>query len=106
MMMNVVEKVLIVGCGDIGRRVAALEIARGNKVSGTCRLPAQASELERLGILPVLADFDQPGPIPLPTAGAILYYFVPPPGGGDHDSRLRVFCGSVEPGEEPHRVVY
>ncbi len=105
--MKEMKDVLIIGCGDIGRRVARLELARGARVHGTVRLPGQAAELERLGIRPVAADLDQPGPIAgLPTRGAIVYYFAPPPGGGDLDPRVRVFCGSVEPGEEPAKIVY
>lgn len=104
--MKVMNDVLIAGCGDIGRRVARLELARGRQVSATCRLPEQVPGLERLGLQPVLADFDQPGPVSLPTAGAVVYYLVPPPGGGDVDARVRVFCGSVEPGEEPAKIVY
>ncbi|MBE0596365.1 MAG: SDR family NAD(P)-dependent oxidoreductase, partial [Desulfuromonadales bacterium] len=52
------KDVLIVGCGDIGRRVARLEQGRGARVSATCRRPEQAPELARLGLEPVIADFD------------------------------------------------
>ncbi len=101
------QKILIVGCGDIGCRVAHLAQGAGTPVSATYRLPEQAAALEKLGIRPVAADLDQPGPIAgLPTRGATVFYFVPPPGGGDVDTRVRVFCGSVEPGDEPKKIIY
>ncbi len=101
------QEILIVGCGDVGKRVAKLARAAGKQVSATFRLPEQAAMLEEFGILPVAADLDQPGPIAgLPTRGATVFYFVPPPGGGEIDTRVRVFCGSIEPGEEPDRIIY
>ncbi|MFA5516633.1 MAG: SDR family oxidoreductase [Desulfuromonadales bacterium] len=101
------QKILIIGCGDIGRRVANLAQKAGIPVSATFRLPEQAAALENLDLRPVAADLDQPGPIAgLPTRGASVFYFVPPPGGGDIDTRVRVFCGSIEPGEEPEKIVY
>jgi len=97
----------IVGCGDIGRRVARLA-RRGNMtVHGLTRSAEHAGELEELGIRPVIGDLDSPGPISgLPTGGAAVLYTAPPPGGGEIDPRVRVFCGSVEPGEEPAKIVY
>ncbi len=47
---------LIVGCGYLGRRVAALRRAAGRTVYGTTRTPAGAAELAGLGIEPVLAN--------------------------------------------------
>lgn len=47
---------LIVGCGYLGRRVAALRRATGRTVYGTTRTPAGAAELAALGIEPVVAD--------------------------------------------------
>lgn len=101
------REILIVGCGDIGRRVATLALAEGIKVHATYRLPPQAGQLSAAGISPVACDLDQSMPVTgLPSRGATVFYFAPPPGGGEIDPRVRVFCGSIEPGEEPEKIVY
>jgi len=101
------KNLLIVGCGDIGLRVARLARARGAAVTGLVRSEESVRRIEGEGISPILADLDEMRPIEnLPTKGALVYYFAPPPGGGEVDTRVRVFCASVEPGEEPRRIVY
>jgi nucleoside-diphosphate-sugar epimerase len=98
---------LVIGCGDVGRRVAKLAMAGGARVTALARTPEKAGNLSQQGIETVIGDLDGPGPIGnLPTRGAVVFYFAPPPGGGVIDPRIRVFCGSVEPGEEPEKVVY
>jgi nucleoside-diphosphate-sugar epimerase len=99
-------EILIIGCGDIGRRAAKLALGQGAKVTALARTPEKAQSLENLGIEPVLGDLDGTGPIAdLPTKEAVVFYFAPPPGGGEIDPRIRVFCGSVVPGEEPEKVI-
>ncbi len=101
------KKVLIIGCGDIGRRVARLALEQGAEVTALTRSAEHAEELKALGIAPVLGDLDGGLPIEgLPTAGATVFYLAPPPGGGESDPRVRVFGASVLPGEEPAKVVY
>jgi nucleoside-diphosphate-sugar epimerase len=101
------NKVLIIGCGDIGKRVAALALEQGAQVAALTRSPEHAERLSSLGIKPVIGDLDGNIPIAsLPTRGATIFYLAPPPGGGDIDPRVRVFGASVEPGEEPDRLIY
>ena len=101
------KNVLIIGCGDIGRRVAKLAMAEGARVTALARSPGKAESLLQMGMETVTGDLDGAAPIAgLPTRGAVVFYFAPPPGGGVVDPRIRVFCGSVEPGEEPEKVVY
>ena len=47
---------LVVGCGYLGRRVAALLVARGERVIGTTRNLAKAEELVRVGVEPWILD--------------------------------------------------
>ena len=69
--------------------------------------PERAESLRQIGIKTVTGISTARDPSPdLPTGGAAVFYLAPPPGGGDVDPRIRVFCGSVEPGEEPKKVVY
>lgn len=101
------ESVLIVGCGDIGRRLARLAVAKSVPVTALVKSDASRRRLKAEGIPVLSGDLDGPRPLAgLPTRGRVVYYFVPPPGGGHLDTRIRTFCGSIEPGEEPARVVY
>jgi nucleoside-diphosphate-sugar epimerase len=99
---------LIVGYGDIGRRVARLALAEGRAVSALLRSSEKTKALPASGILPILGDLDDTAtPVrELPSVGATILYTVPPPGGGEYDTRMRVFLGSIEPGNEPEQVVY
>ncbi len=99
--------VFIVGCGDIGTRIARLCLDKGVPVTGLVRSTDKAEVLESLGIRAVVADMDDPVSLDgLPTKGTTLFYFAPPPGGGHQDPRVRTFCNSVPKGGEPARVVY
>jgi len=65
---------LIVGCGYLGRRVAACWAEAGHEVFATTRSPGRADELRRLGLRPVLADVTRPETLSgLPPAEAVLY---------------------------------
>lgn len=99
---------LIVGYGDIGRRVARLALAEGRVVSALVRSSEKAAALAACGMTPIIGDLDDTAtPVrALQPAGTTILYTVPPPGGGEHDTRLRVFLGSIEAGKEPAQVVY
>ena len=99
---------LIVGYGDIGQRVAGLVLAEGRTVRALVRSDEKARALSTCGIIPILGDLDDAAtPVrDLPSAGTTILYTVPPPGGGEYDTRLRVFLGSIEPGNEPDAIVY
>ncbi len=102
-----IDNVLIIGCGDIGRRVAGLARANGATVTALVRSAAKGELLHNLGIGTVPGDLDDPGTLgALPTRGAVVFYFAPPPGGGIVDPRVRAFCAAVPPGNEPNKVVY
>jgi len=97
----------IIGCGDIGRRVAALIKARGSSVTALVRSEESGEVLCTLGINIVAGDLDKPlSLVGLPLKGATLFYFAPPPGGGIIDSRMRNFCEALAAGDVPSKVVY
>jgi nucleoside-diphosphate-sugar epimerase len=99
--------VLIIGCGDVGVRVARLEQAQGRAVAGLVRNEAGAERLLGFGVAPVMGDLDDAESLAaLPAAGALLYYFAPPPGGGPWDTRMRNFCAAVSRDNAPAKVVY
>ncbi|MFO7981929.1 MAG: SDR family oxidoreductase [Desulfuromonadales bacterium] len=101
------NKVLIIGFGHIGRRVARLCLETGSAVSALVRSENGAAEARQMGIGVVEGNLDLPETLEnLPTAGATVFFFAPPPGGGLSDPRMRNFCAAVPAGEEPAKVVY
>lgn len=101
------NRVFIVGCGDIGRRVARLWREDGAAVCALARSTASARRQEGLGIVPVRGDLDRPSSLSgLPTRGSLLYYLAPPPDAGDTDPRMRAFLSRIPSGEDPDKIVY
>jgi nucleoside-diphosphate-sugar epimerase len=81
------ERLLIVGCGDIARRVIPLLAAR-YQVQALIRDPAQRMPLRRLMVTPVSGDLDRPASLfKLAGAADIVLHFAPPPQSGDSDTR-------------------
>jgi len=104
---NLLPDILIVGCGDIGVRVALLETQAGRKVFGLVRSEEGAGRLRGHGIEPVMGTLDDLTSLSdLPIGGKLVYYFAPPTGGGPFDSRMRSFCQAVADGPLPDKVVY
>ncbi len=101
------DRILIIGCGYIGQRVARLAMALNASVSALARSAESRENLTLLGIHAISGDLDNPSTLGhLPTKGALVFYFAPPPGGGVTDPRMQAFCASVASGDEPQKVVY
>lgn len=101
------KSVVIIGCGDLGCRVARLALERNVPASGLVRSEASAAKLSAVGITPLVGNLDDPASLPqLGTAGATVFYFAPPPGGGFIDPRVRSFCAKAALEEPPERIVY
>lgn len=97
---------LIIGCGDIGRRVAALCQTEGAQVHALSRGAAHAAELRARAITVHEGDLDRPDNLPaLPSAGALLFYFAPPPAEGDGEPRLHGFLRHIA-AAPPARLIY
>lgn len=65
---------LIVGCGYLGRRVAAAWLKEGHEVTALTRSSAHAEELTRLGIRPVIGDVCDPTTLTeLPAVETVLF---------------------------------
>src|SRR4030065_2977164 len=98
--------VLIVGCGDVGERVAALENSTGRCVSGLVRSEASGQRLRAAGIRPIIADLDVPASLrDLPVKNSLIYYCAPPPGRGTTDPRMEAFVSLLEDSGPPARGV-
>ncbi|MDP1708925.1 MAG: SDR family oxidoreductase [Gammaproteobacteria bacterium] len=99
--------VLIIGCGDIGARVAAGCVARGDSVSALARSAARIPALQAMGAAIVPGDLDDAASLTkLPTRHALLYYFAPPPEQGNTDPRIGRFLRAVTASALPHKIVY
>ncbi|MCB1874406.1 MAG: SDR family oxidoreductase [Chromatiales bacterium] len=97
---------LIVGCGDLGRRLAARLVARGEETTGLVRTTASGEALADLGISPLVMDLDrQPQPPLLGHPFRRIYYFAPPPAMGSEDPRLATYLEARRT-QAPERIVY
>jgi nucleoside-diphosphate-sugar epimerase len=98
--------VLIIGCGDVGRHVAAGARAAGESVTALARSAPGAARLSALGLGVVRGDLDDARTLVcLPTLGARVYYFAPPPPSGTTDPRQRHFLAAIAPDALPARIV-
>lgn len=81
------KRLLIVGCGDIGLRVARL--LRGRyRLYGLLRSPADAGQLRALDITPVIGDLDDRKSLArLAGLATLAVHTAPPPSEGNEDRR-------------------
>ncbi|WP_429884296.1 NAD-dependent epimerase/dehydratase family protein [Geoalkalibacter halelectricus] len=101
------ERMFIVGCGDLGRRVARLGLDRGLAVGGLVRSEEQARVLAHSGISPCVAHLDARDSLHLPDlSGAGVFYFAPPQGGGFSDVRVKNFLAALAGVGLPARLLY
>jgi len=95
-------RVLIIGFGDIGRRVALLERQNGSEVTALARNPRQME-----GISTLRADLDHPATLrDLPAGNCLIYYFAPPPAEGTVDRRMQNWLDSLSPEDPPRKIIY
>lgn len=101
------QRLLIVGSGDVARRALPLLIKR-YRVYALVRDGEAAAEWRAAGAKPVLADLDDRRSL-LRLAGlaqAVLH-LAPPPGGGEIDSRTRNLLAALARGKSlPRRLAY
>ena len=115
-MLNAVfrkPRVLIVGCGDIGLRLAAL-LRPHARVLALTSSPERVPLLRAAGIVPLLGDLDRPDTLwRLRALAPRIVMLAPPPAQGDSDPRsrrlslvLRSAMIGGTPRRGPLRVVY
>ena len=84
--MNAGGTPLIVGCGDIGLRLATLY---NKQVNAVVRTKESKCALQEKGITAVCSDFDNENEkVDWPDGTKQLFWFVPPPKHGESDTRL------------------
>ncbi|MFT3666355.1 SDR family oxidoreductase [Piscinibacter sp.] len=97
---------LIVGCGDIGARVARLLRGRWRLLAITTGA-GRIAELRAAGIVPLLADLDQPATLQRAAglADAVLH-LAPPPAQGQGDPRTAHLLAALARRGGVRRIVY
>jgi nucleoside-diphosphate-sugar epimerase len=77
-----VARVLILGCGYTGRRLAHRLLEEGHEVTGTARSPERTAELRERGVSPLLVDVADPESVARlrEAAPEVCFYSVPPVG--------------------------
>jgi nucleoside-diphosphate-sugar epimerase len=98
-------RLLIVGCGDVGLRVAH-ELGGRLTVRAITSQPARAPELRAAGLTPLLANLDKPRTLRrLAGLATRVLHLAPPPGQGSQDPRTRALLAALSRGPAP-RLVY
>ena len=101
------RQILIIGCGDIGLRVAKIWKKAGKTVFCVARSEASIDTFRQQHLHACQADLDNPASLAsLPTRDALIYYFAPPPASGQQDSRMENFLNHLPLDALPGRVVY
>ena len=97
---------LIVGCGDVGRKIASGAIAHAEPVFCLVGSPASADALRGEGLTARAVDLDHEAPaLDRDWDQGEIFYLAPPPPAGDTDPRMQRFLQSL-PRDRRHRIVY
>lgn len=101
------DTLCIIGCGDIGSRVARLAMEEGTRVVALSRNMSKCAGLKDSAVQMLQGDLDDPASLlEIDLNGAALLYAAPPPGGGIEDSRVKNFLAAIDKGNCPARIVY
>ncbi len=108
------ERLLIIGCGDVGLRVArALADAKIRSSGQRLRVlaltssPAKLPDLRQRGITPLLGNLDQPETLRrLAGLAHRVIHLAPPPGQGWQDPRTRALTMALRRRTLPTSLVY
>jgi len=101
------KHVLIIGCGDIGIRVAKIWKNASKSVFAVARSESSIDSFRQQHIHACQADLDNSDSLKnLPTKQALLYYFAPPPTKGQKDTRMTHFLDNVDLEHLPAHIIY
>ena len=101
------QKLLIVGCGDVARRVLPRLLGH-YRVFALLRDPEQCAYWRENGALPLLADLDRAASLKrIAGLADIVLHFAPPPEHGAIDGRTRRLLAALSCGKSlPQRLIY
>ena len=97
---------LIVGCGDVGLRVAAVLRERVGLMALTSS-SSRVDELRSRGIIPLIGNLDVPTSLRrLAGLATRVIHLAPPPGEGEGDPRTRALVAALRLRRAPASLVY
>jgi nucleoside-diphosphate-sugar epimerase len=97
---------LIVGCGDVGVRVARLLVPRWRVLALTSS-PQRVEALRREGVVPLLGNLDEPATLGrLARLADAVLHLAPPQAEGATDLRTRALVRALARGGRVARLVY
>jgi nucleoside-diphosphate-sugar epimerase len=100
------ERVLIVGCGDVGVRVAR-ELGPRVRLLALTSGPARVPELRALGLTPLLGDLDRAASLKrLSGLANRVVHLAPPPGLGRLDPRTQALLAALRRRSAVRSFVY
>lgn len=100
------ERLLIVGCGDVGQRLVKL-LAQRWRVRALTSQPGSAASLRTLGITPLQGDLDQPTSLRrLSALAPRVLHLAPPPQQGPSDPRTAALLRTLARSGAMQRLVY
>ena len=102
-----VQKILIVGSGDVARRILS-QLAPRARVYALLRDAGRAAQWRAAGAMPVLADLDDRSSLErLAGLADCVLHLAPPPGSGTRDTRTRNLLAALSKGKSlPRSLVY
>jgi nucleoside-diphosphate-sugar epimerase len=100
------ERMLIIGCGDIARRTIRL-LGKNYRICALIRNGTQRDGLRTQGVLPVPGDLDSRKSLSRITGLAdIVLHLAPPPNSGAMDVRTRHLLAALSKGSLPRQFIY
>jgi len=98
---------IIIGCGDLGKRIAKQLINRHEAVLATSHQESSQKILHNFGIQTISADLDTANSLSnINFQHANVYYLLPPPSDGISDTRMSNFITTISHNLAPRRIVY
>lgn len=100
------ERLLIIGCGDVALRAIPLLTPR-YRIYALVRDPAHCAKLRSLGVMPIVGDLDVRDSLArLAALADSVLHFAPPPHSGTRDTRTRNLLSALSRGKPPKQFVY
>lgn len=102
-----VQKILIVGSGDVARRILS-QLAPRARIYALLRDANRAAQWRAAGATPVLADLDDRSSLArLAGLADCVLHLAPPPGSGKRDTRTRNLLAALSKGKSlPRSLIY
>ena len=100
------QRILIIGCGDVGVRVARQLVSRGRVLALTSN-PARCAELRALGVMPILGNLDASRSLHrLAGLAQRIVHLAPPKSVGRTDARTQALLSALRLRTHPTTLVY